>query len=97
MNIFKRQWTEAGVRRWKASQEIGKVRWVMTHGVMGWGTTMFLLTTAVALFSSKTESELRTHLVIGMIIWPLAGLFWGYITWERTERSYEKYVERRVF
>ena len=97
MSIFKIQWTEERIRLWRANQAIGKDRWVMTHGVMGWGTTMFLIMTAVALIRGETEGHLKTQLIIGMIVWPIAGFFWGISAWARTEHSYQKHVERRVF
>jgi len=97
MSLFKTEWTEEKIRIWRANQELGRDRWVLTHGVMGWGTTMFLVTTAVSLFSGETDSHMRSHLVIGMILWPISGLIWGISVWARTEHSYQKHVERRVF
>ncbi len=96
MNIFGTQWTEKRIRLWRANQEIGRDRWVITHGVMGWGTTMFFVMTAVSLISGETEGQLRQHLIIGMITWPIAGFVWGMLVWAWTEHSYQKNVERRV-
>ena len=96
MSIFKIQWTEERIRLWRANQEIGRDRWVITHGVMGWGTTMFFVRTAVSLISGETEGQLRQHLIIDMIIWPIAGFVWGMLVWAWTEHSYQKNVERRV-
>ena len=96
MSLFKIQWTEEKIRWWQAQQVVGRNRWVLTHGVMGWGTSMFLLMTAVNLFRDTGDVPLRTQLIIGMIVWPLAGFFWGQFLWSSMERSYQKYVERRV-
>lgn len=97
MNIFRTQWTEKRIRLWQANKEIGRTRWVVTQGVMGWGTTMFLVMTALSLFDGTADGQLRTHLIIGMITWPIAGFVWGILVWSWTEHSYQKHVERRVF
>jgi hypothetical protein len=97
MSIFKTEWTEERIRFWRATQEMGRDRWVMTHSVMGWGTTMFLVSTAVSLIWGESEAHLKAHLIIGMIVWPIAGLVVGISSWTRTEHSYQKHVERRVF
>jgi hypothetical protein len=96
MNILRSQWTEERIMLWRAHQAIGRDRWVMTHG-MGWGSAMFLVTTAIWLFSGETEGHLRAHLIFGVFFWPIAGLILGISAWARTEHSYQKNVERRVF
>ena len=95
MSIFRTQWTEKRIRLWQANRESGRTRWVLTQGVMGWGTTMFLVMTALSLFDGTADVHLRTRLIVGMIIWPIAGLVWGMLVWSWTERSYQKHVERR--
>lgn len=97
MNIFRRQWTEERIHLWQAYREMGQFRWVMTHWVMGWGTTMFLVTSAGYVFSDVNLGDLRARLIMGMIVWPIAGMIAGAAAWANTEHSYAKHVERRVF
>ena len=93
MSIFKLQWTEKRIRLWLANQALGKSRWVLTHGVMGWGTSMFLFTTAISVISGEPEDHLRSRLIVGMVLWPIAGLLWGLSVWSLNERSYQKHLE----
>lgn len=95
MSLFNPQWTEERIRWWEAQKTVGRTRWVLTNGVMGWGTTMFLAMTAINLFRDTGDIPLRTQLIIGMIVWPLAGFFWGQFMWTHFERSYQRHVGRR--
>jgi len=95
MRIFETKWTEKKLRVWAAQREIGRLHWVLTHGVMGWGTTMFLFMTAFALFIEGKDILSRRELITRMIIWPSAGVIFGLSVWSLTERSYRRHIGNR--
>lgn len=92
MNLFQNKWTEKRLRQWEGQRVAGPVLWILQMGVMGWGTSMFLMMTAVDLWINGRESLSRDQLTGTMILWLVAGAIWGLSVWWVTERSYKKAI-----
>jgi len=92
MSLFRHKWTEKDFLRWEVERERGPVHWILRNGIMGWGTSMFLMMTAFSLWFHGKETLSREELTRTMGIWLVGGLLWGLAMWLVCERSYRKEI-----
>jgi hypothetical protein len=83
------KFSERQARQWSISREHGKIKWILIHGVMGWGTTMFMWMTAWKLFTHGQDFVTRREIIIDLIIWPISGFFFGWWMWCASEKAYK--------
>lgn len=65
--------------------------WILTRGVMAWGATMFMWMTAWKLYMNDKDFLSRSQLTIDLVIWPIAGFFFGFFTWYTSEKAYDAF------
>ncbi len=80
--------------KWQKIRKKGKLRYIIMHGLLGWGVTAGLI---YAIVNSLVESgfnlvqffsmEFYMNLSIAMVIFPIVGIFQSYYTW-RKNRSF---------
>ena len=64
--------------------DTGKTRYILLHGVLGWGlltASLFIIWT----FFTK-ENMTTADIVIPFILFPISGIFWGASMWTRLKR-----------
>src|SRR5215467_13319796 len=90
--------TQAQQEHWRKVRDTGKKNFVWKTGVLRFGGTMFVVMTALDLFrylplrSGVADNlfEIFFQIIIGLLVWPLAGYFWGVLMW----RFYEWHFSR---
>lgn len=88
----KAQRQTASDARWAKERAAGRKAYVLKRGVLGWGLPMFVAMTLVVPLV-RGEAITPTSLVIGAIIWLLAGVAFGFFTWHLTEKGYQERVQ----
>ena len=89
------KFSEHKARQWSVSREAGKIKWVLANGVMGWGSFMFMFMTVWALFTHGQDFVSRQEIITNLIIWPIAGFFYGCWMWYVSEKAYKTFSEQK--
>jgi len=66
----------------------GKWHFIIIHGVIGWGLLTAILFSIVKYFT--TDTQFLEGMGNYFIIFPLAGIAWGYAMWLRLYNQYLK-------
>lgn len=85
-----RQMTDAQIERWGTTRAGGKKRFIWLQGVLGWGVLTAVLVALLQKWLGPDTHHFGKDLLIGLIIYPIGGYFWGWSMWALTERSYSK-------
>ena len=66
----------------------GKTRYILIHGVLGWG----LLTASLfSIWTFFTKGNITTaEIVVAFVLFPISGLFWGASMWSRLKRKAQR-------
>ena len=75
--------------KWAKTREKGKQRFVLVNGVLGWGIPTAILWVILMEFIEPLEN-IWVRPIIALIIFPIAGIAFGHLTWNRSEKTYEK-------
>ncbi|TKB03725.1 hypothetical protein E5672_06465 [Alteromonas portus] len=75
--------------KWAKTREKGKQRFVLVNGVLGWGIPTAILWAVLMEFIEPLEN-IWVRPIIALIIFPIAGIAFGHLTWNRSEKTYEK-------
>jgi hypothetical protein len=86
--------TPAQQEHWREVRVTGRKNFIWKFGVIRYGGTMFIVMTALDLFRHQPfRRDLADYLfeiILGLLIWPLAGYCWGVLMW----RFYEWHFSR---
>ena len=83
--------TPKWVERWEKERAKGARSYILTTGIP-YGLAMFVAMT----FFARSSRPLTLRLVLILaLVWALAGLATGAITWAWCERRYRKFLESR--
>ncbi|MCK8824934.1 hypothetical protein [Fuchsiella alkaliacetigena] len=85
---------EKGNQRWEEIREMGKKKFVWTHGVLRWGV---LVAVAWSIINQGLRDGLDlmgflsldflVRLGISLVIFGVAGYFWGRMLWKKMEEE----------
>ena len=65
----------------------GKARYVILHGVFGWGLLTAIL---FIIFTHFTKNQItRSDIIIPFVLFPIGGIFWGLSMWYYFKRRFE--------
>jgi hypothetical protein len=84
---------KAHVARWTHIRRLGFWRYVLLHGVLGWGIPTFVLMTF--LVSPPARSATTGFVLVSAGIWLIAGAWFGWMTWRSSEKKYKKFVDEQ--
>ncbi|WP_223270433.1 hypothetical protein [Colwellia sp. C1TZA3] len=75
-------------KAWELTRLKGKLHHVLFTGVLSWGLPMLIFMA----FMNKpfTDGFTSKTAIIHYIVWPLAGVFFGLLTWYMSEYKYKK-------
>jgi hypothetical protein len=77
--------SEKAQERWQKTKARGKKSYILRVGVLGWGGLMFIATTAQDLIRKPWFQHQTVYYVgeiaINLLIWPIAGYFFGKRMW----------------
>jgi hypothetical protein len=77
------------LKKWKTTRELGKSRYVIRKGMIGWAVPVGIF---VTLFEIWLNGFSAVAIIINAIIWPIAGYCVGVATWAISERRYLEFV-----
>jgi hypothetical protein len=74
--------------------EGGRTRYILEHGVLGWGLLTDFLVAAWTCYSQDglTKREFFTTFTI----YPFGGIFWGAFMWSSWKRQFQKQREEKA-
>ena len=66
----------------------GRKHYIVYTGILGWGSAMFVVTTLWTCYDKygwhiPPRRDLWLSVILGVVIWPVAGYSFGSITWKR--------------
>jgi hypothetical protein len=83
--------SEKAREHWQKTRARGKKSFVLRSGILGWGGFMFMAMTAQELIRERHPHQQMIYYVgiiaPNLVIWPIAGYFFGNSMW----RYYETY------
>ena len=82
----KKYWAKWPIKR------ANKWWWIVKTGVLGWGIPVFLVTYLIKSNVNNNHFLLKEFL-IGLIVWTLGGLIWGFWMFSMTEKKYKVFLE----
>ena len=66
---------------------LGRRRYILFHGVLGWGLLTALLFTGWSFYSEESISTV--DVVIPFIVFPFGGIFWGAFMWSFLKKQHD--------
>ena len=75
--------------RWAEVRKGGRTRFVVLHGVVGWGLTTALLFSVVMPLINENDT-FPELLPTALITFPIGGIAFGWFLWGVLERAYAK-------
>jgi len=82
----------ASLEKWETTRKLGRARYVLFRGVIGWGIPVGVFTTCFGIWRSGYSFS---SLVIAALVWPVAGIFVGRINWRVAEGRYLRFHATR--
>tara|TARA_Y100000034_G_C6537675_1_gene231856 strand:- start:95 stop:364 length:270 start_codon:yes stop_codon:yes gene_type:complete len=80
--------------KWQQTMAKGQARFVLLHGVIGWGFPMFVFMTFF--FGDHTLASISTtQLLTSLVIWGIGGLGFGVLMWRFSVSAYNKELKKR--
>ena len=77
------------MEKWVQIREKGKQRFVLVNGVLGWGVTTAIFWAVLMEFIEPSEN-IWVRPIIALIIFPIAGIAFGHLMWNKSEKAYAK-------
>ena len=78
---------ERRTRRVAKLRAKGRRSYILIYGVLGWGLTCAVLSTALD-FWIRGDPVLLHDVVFRFVLWPAMGFLWGAVTWSRMEKQW---------
>ena len=77
---------------WAMATVLGRRRFVLRYGVLGWGVPTAILFALIQAFIYG--HEFLPQLLSALVLFPISGIFLGYFMWKRMEQLHSKPRER---
>ena len=81
-------------KAWGLTRAKGKLKFLLINGVLSYGLPMFIMMA----FMNKPFADGFTSkaAIVHCIVWPIAGLLFGFIMWLVSEYKYKKELASRT-
>jgi len=77
------------MEKWVKKREKGKQHFVLVNGVLGWGVITAILW-SVLMELIEPSQKIWVRPIIALIIFPIAGIAFGHLMWNKSEKAYKK-------
>ncbi|MGH6814307.1 MAG: hypothetical protein ACREC6_01235 [Hyphomicrobiaceae bacterium] len=74
-------------KRWEATRQQGRRRFILVYGVLGWGVPTGILFSLASWFFDP-NLNVMVAAPLAMIVFPIGGILWGRWMWHVGERAY---------
>jgi len=75
--------------KWARFSQLGRTRYVLRHGVLGWGVPAAILFSLIQAYQFGWDGFLF-QLVAALILFAIGGIFYGRCMWEILENKHAK-------
>jgi hypothetical protein len=79
--------TEKQLDRWAKTRKMGRAKFILFAGVLGWGVLTGALW-AVAMAAIRGWDQLPLLLTLALVGFPIGGYFFGAYVWKASEKQY---------
>ncbi|WP_133406538.1 hypothetical protein [Parashewanella tropica] len=80
--------TKEEMEAWESTRDKGMLKYVLINGLLAWGLPMFI---AMAFMTRPfAEGFTSKAAIVHYVVWPLAGLLFGLVTWYIAQFRYKK-------
>jgi hypothetical protein len=86
---------EKRLAKWSATRQKGKRRFIIVNGALGWGVVTAVLV-SLGTWLVIPGIKLERTLLIALVTFPLAGLLWGWLVWNITEREFSHHEQSKT-
>ena len=87
--------SDADAARWAAIRQRGRRRYIVVSGVLGWGVPTAILTTTFMQLVGGVPGPFLGRLALGLVTFPLGGIWFGAWMWSVNERRYLEWSRTR--
>lgn len=94
MKIPSSKWTEKAHEKWRVIRAKGRMRFILLHGVLGWGLPMFILMAVVPRWLGLPFNW-EKYLLVGIILFPAGGAGFGGALWNACENQFRKHESKK--
>lgn len=77
---------------WSRVRKRGARRFVLVNGLLLYGGLMFLIVGLLSQYVRDPAGLTLQRVALGALVWGLAGLTWGAVTWHFSERNFLKHA-----
>ena len=77
------------MRDWERTRAMGRTRFVLVRGVLGYGGFMFVVMSVFYILHDGFSYSLGAAPLL-LVIWSIAGTLWGFWTWSANERAWRR-------
>jgi hypothetical protein len=77
------------LKKWAKTRQMGRTRYIWLYGVIGWGLATGVLWAILMAFLNGRD-RLPMYFVLGVIIFPIGGYFFGSWTWAKLEEKFRQ-------
>jgi hypothetical protein len=81
------------MQRWEKQRSMGKARYILQIGVLGYGLAMFI---AMTFFVSRPPTFTAGVIAFHALMWAVGGALFGVLTWAYTEWRYQRFLRQRA-
>jgi hypothetical protein len=90
-----KQFTDAQAAKWERARQSGSRRYILLHGVLGWGVPTAVLWSALMAALAHGGGFLH-NLAVAIVLFPLGGIAFGAWIWSIKERKYSEWNRSRA-
>ncbi len=85
---------EKQAARWEESRKMGRMRFIITRGVVGWGIPV-AVAWSTAMYWRQPFDKVWVGTLLALIVFPIGGYFFGAVLWRTSEKQYAEYQAKR--
>jgi hypothetical protein len=86
---------EIRAKRWAAIRSAGKTRWILIRGIFYFGGLLFVFGITFHALRHGSDSLWDIGDFVGRLIGAIiGGLLYGFMTWNSSEKAYDKYEKK---
>jgi len=83
------------LQKWEAKRRLGKAKFILLHGVLGWGVPCGILVTVIRFLIHEWKFD-AISAGISLVIWAIGGIFFGWQMWQRAETKYQNFLASKI-
>jgi len=85
-------WSEHKVAQWEETRGRGIFRFILIHGILGWGGSLAVI---ISIVRAVSDPRFRTFDMVwpNFVMFPIFGVFYAVMMWVLSEQKYRSYQD----